>query len=82
MNVCLSVCMCVLNGWTDSYDSFCVQWLSGSRDNLYSQSSPVGPTRGGARTGNLRFTVDISAYKWLLLVIGDISIYYLLVAIG
>ena len=32
-------------------------------EGLDSQLDPVGPTRGGARTGILRFTMDIFVYK-------------------
>jgi len=28
-----------------------------------------GPTRGGAQTGILRFTMQIFVYKWLLLIL-------------
>jgi len=45
--------------------------LSGPRDDLDCQLDSVGPTRGGAQTGVLRFTVDIFVYKRLLLVIGE-----------
>ena len=46
--------------------------LSESLNGLDSQLDPVGPTRRGAQTGTLRFTIEIFAYKWLLLVLGEI----------
>jgi len=60
--------LCILNGWTDFDEILCV-CLSGSLDDLDSQLDPVGPIRGGAQTGNFRFTMDIFVFKWLLLVI-------------
>jgi len=59
------------NGLADFDDIFC-EGLSGSLDGLDSQLDPVGPTRGGAHTDILKFTMDIFVYKWLLLVIGEI----------
>jgi len=45
-------------------------------DGLDSQFDQVSPTRGGAQTVVLIFTLGIFVYKWLLLVIGEINIYY------
>jgi len=59
------------NGWTDFDEIFC-ECSSSFLDGLDSQLDPVG----GAQTGNLRFTMEIVVYKWLILVIGEISIYY------
>jgi len=58
----------ILNDLTNFDEILGVCW-SGSRNDLYSRFDPVDPTRGGVQTGILRFTVDISVYKWLLLVI-------------
>jgi len=41
-------------------------------DGSDSQWDPVGPTRKGAQTGILRFTMEIVVYKWLLLVTREI----------
>jgi len=75
INECLSVRLSILyafpNNWTLFYDTFCV-CFSGSLDDLDSQLDPVDPTRGGAQTEILRFTMHIFDYKWLLLVIREI----------
>jgi len=47
---------------------FCV-FLSESLNGLDSQLDPVGSTWRGARTGILRFMVDIFVYEWLLVAI-------------
>jgi len=54
-----------LNGSTGLDDIFCV-CLNGSRNDLDSQLGPVGPIRGGAQTGILRFTMGMFVYKWML----------------
>jgi len=46
--------------------------LSEFLNGLGLQLNPVCPTRGGAQTDILRFTMAIFVYKWLLLVIGEI----------
>jgi len=46
--------------------------LGDALDGLHSQIIPLGPTRGCAQTGILRFTLEIVVYKWLLLIIGEI----------
>jgi len=76
MNFCLYVLYAFLNGLTDFDEIFCLylsgwNWSLEFLDDLDSQLDPVGPTRGGAQTGILRFTMEVFIYKWL---VGEIII--------
>jgi len=71
LSVSLGVVKLLLNACTDFDEIVCV-CLSGSLNGLDSQLDQVGSTGGGARTGILRFKIQIFIYKWLLLVIGVI----------
>jgi len=51
-----------LNYWADFDDIFCV-CLSDSRDDLDSQLNTISPTRGGAQTEILRFSMENFVYK-------------------
>jgi len=59
----------IKNSLADIDEIFC-QCLSGFLDGLDSQFDTVSPIRGGAKTGILRYTLEMFVYKWLLLVIG------------